>query len=156
MQISAGPIDAPSAFAQFQAEHGGAGNAGAIVVMTGHVRGTGADGRALQSMELQSYRSMTRSSIEKIAADAAARFDLIASAVHHRTGIMTPGETVVLVMTAARHRRDAFCAAEYLMDQLKSRAVLWKRETGVDGSSQWIEPTTDDAAALDRWRHLGN
>jgi molybdopterin synthase catalytic subunit len=64
---------------------------------------------------------------------------------------MLPGEPIVLVAAAARHRRDAFAAAEFVMDHLKSESWFWKREK-VAGAWQWIEPREQDFADMDRWR----
>lgn len=154
VNLSAEPIDATAEYARFVSGAATSG-AGAIVAMTGHVRGVAADGRTVQAMELQTYREATLASIEHIVADAAVRFDLVAGGVHHRFGVMTPGETVVFIIVAAQHRRAAFDAVDYLMDRLKSEAVFWKRETDSAGRAQWIEPTKDDTVALDRWRSLG-
>ncbi|WP_298199732.1 molybdenum cofactor biosynthesis protein MoaE [Novosphingobium sp.] len=126
------------------------GEVGAIVSFTGVARGLARDGAPLQALVLEAYRSVTLRSMEAIAADAHARFPITASLVLHRAGRILPGEPIVLVATAAPHRRAAFDAADYLMDRLKSEAVFWKREEGVSGAV-WIEPTTDDAAALARW-----
>ena len=79
------------------------------------------------------------------------RFSLTGAVVWHRIGVMVPGEAIVLVATAALHRRDAFAAADYLMDHLKSAAWLWKRERRADGW-HWIEPRSQDHEDLARWK----
>src|ERR671927_80531 len=69
------------------------------------------------------------------------------------TGIC-PGEDIVLVVTASSHRHDAFAAAEFLMDYLKTRAPFWKRverATGSAASGSWVDAKTSDDAAADRW-----
>ena len=81
---------------------------------------------------------------------ARARFDLIDLAIVHRIGKIAPGRPVVFVATAARHRRAAFEACDYLMDYLKSRAPFWKKEHGPDGA-RWIEPRDQDHHDLARW-----
>ena len=68
----------------------------------------------------------------------------------HRYGPMKPGDQIMMVATAARHRGDAFAAAEFLMDYLKSRAPFWKKEFGADGEA-WVTAKDEDEAALDRW-----
>nr|MDJ1017862.1 molybdenum cofactor biosynthesis protein MoaE [Paracoccaceae bacterium] len=68
----------------------------------------------------------------------------------HRYGSLAPGDQIMMVATASRHRADAFAAAEFLMDYLKSRAPFWKKETGADGDA-WVAAKDEDEAALDRW-----
>jgi molybdopterin synthase catalytic subunit len=70
--------------------------------------------------------------------------------LHHRTGSLKPGDPIVLVAAASRHRRDAFEAADFAMDHLKSDAWFWKREKRADGW-HWIEPRARDHADLKRW-----
>ena len=98
---------------------------GAIVTFTGVVRDV--DG-GLNAMEIEHYPGMTEKALEKIAAEAMERWSLGDALVIHRYGRMEPGEQIMMVATAARHRKDAFEAAEYLMDYLKSRAPFWKKE----------------------------
>jgi molybdopterin synthase catalytic subunit len=93
---------------------------------------------------------MTEASLERIAQDGGARFGVGDILVIHRCGTIAPGETIVFVATASPHRRAAFEAADYLMDRLKSEAVFWKKEQGVD-AARWIEPTDEDRADLARW-----
>ncbi|MDE0210040.1 MAG: molybdenum cofactor biosynthesis protein MoaE, partial [Boseongicola sp.] len=68
----------------------------------------------------------------------------------HRYGRLEPGEQIMMVATAARHRADAFAAAEFLMDYLKSRAPFWKKEFGPDGE-KWVAARDEDEEALARW-----
>ena len=86
----------------------------------------------------------------KIADRAKVRFSLDDLLILHRVGRIAPGEPVVFVATAARHRREAFEACDYLMDYLKSKAPFWKKEHGPDGA-RWVEPRPQDHADLDRW-----
>lgn len=123
---------------------------GAVVSFTGHARGKGRDGEPLDALVLESYRGVTLASMEDIAADAMARFDVARCRVVHRTGRIAPGEAIVFVATSSDHRRAAFEAADYLMDRLKTEAVFWKREEGPDGI-RWIEPTARDHEDADRW-----
>lgn len=131
------------ALAAFNAAHGGAGG---IVSFLGKVRPDG----DVQALELSHYEPLTLPGMEAVARDALERFSLDGALVWHRTGVMTPGEAIVLVAAAARHRRDAFEAADYLMDHLKSAAWFWKREKR-SGQWQWIEPRAQDHADLARW-----
>ncbi len=89
--------------------------------------------------------------MEHLAERARERFALDGVLVWHRIGILTPGEGIVLVAAAARHRRGALEAVDYLMDHLKSAAWLWKRERRGDGW-HWIEPRAEDHADLARWQ----
>ena len=88
--------------------------------------------------------------MDDIARAASERFAVSAIAALHRFGAVLPGETIVFVAVASRHRRAAFEAADYAMDRLKTDAVFWKREDAVDGS-RWIEPTDADRAERARW-----
>jgi molybdopterin synthase catalytic subunit len=94
---------------------------------------------------------MTERSLQAIAADGAERFASDGVLVVHRCGTIEPGAIIVFVAAASAHRRAAFLAADYLMDRLKSDAVFWKREQGVDGA-RWIEPSEADRADLARWK----
>jgi molybdopterin synthase catalytic subunit len=120
---------------------------GAVATFTGLAR---ADGGATRVLELEAYPGFTEARIGEFAEAARARFGLIDLAVVHRVGKMAPGEPVVFVATAARHRRAAFEACDYLMDYLKSRAPFWKKEHGPDGA-RWIEPRAEDHADMSRW-----
>ena len=132
------------ALAAFNAAQGGAG---AIVSMLGKVRPDG----DVKALELTHYEPLTLPGIQALADTARNRFSLTGAVVWHRIGVMVPGEAIVLVATAALHRRDAFAAADYLMDHLKSAAWLWKRERRADGW-YWIEPRSQDHADLARWK----
>ena len=78
------------------------------------------------------------------------RWSLTDAMIIHRYGPMKPGDQIMMVATAARHRTDAFAAAEFLMDYLKSRAPFWKKEFGADGEA-WVAAKDEDEAALGRW-----
>ena len=121
--------------------------AGAIVTFTGVVRDT--DSR-LHAMEIEHYPGMTERAISAIMDQARTRWQLTATHVIHRHGTLHVGEPIMMVATAAPHRADAFAAAAYLMDYLKSRAPFWKKEVGVDGTS-WVAAKDDDEDALGRW-----
>ena len=123
---------------------------GAVVSFTGHARGKSRDGSSLDALVLESYRGVTLASMEDIVADAMARFDVARTLVVHRAGRIAPGEAIVFVAVASRHRRAAFEAADYLMDNLKTKAVFWKREEGAFGN-RWIEPTQCDHDDAARW-----
>lgn len=126
---------------------GFAPGAGAIVTFTGVVRGDG----GLVALDIEHYPAMTEKSLNRFGTEAALRFDLTDWRIVHRFGRLSCGEQIMMVATAARHRRAAFQAAEYLMDWLKSRAPFWKREIGPDGPGDWVDARDSDEAALDRW-----
>ena len=133
--------------AEAEAFASGRTDAGAIVTFTGVVRDV-SDG--LSVMEIEHYPGMTEKALGDIAAQAKKRWALEDVLVIHRYGTLEPGEMIMMVATAARHRKDAFEAAEFLMDYLKSRAPFWKREVTKAGAN-WVESKSDDEAALDRW-----
>ena len=122
--------------------------AGAIVTFTGVVRDLAGGG--LQAMEIEHYPGMTEKALTKIASEAQARWSLGEVLVIHRHGPMAPGERIMMVATASPHRQDAFEAAEFLMDYLKSRAPFWKKERSA-GDTAWVAARDEDEAALDRW-----
>ena len=121
--------------------------AGAVVTFSGLVRD---EGGRLSGMEIEHYPGMTEKALASICDEAFKRWSLVDALVIHRHGPLKPGEQIMMVATAARHRADAFQAAEYLMDYLKSRAPFWKKETGSDGTS-WVDAKDDDEDALERW-----
>jgi molybdopterin synthase catalytic subunit len=123
---------------------------GAVVSFVGIARSRGGDDTAVTGLHLDHYPGMTEASLAGIAADAKRRFDISDVAVVHRCGHVPAGDAIVFVAAAARHRRFAFLAADYLMDRLKTDAAFWKREDGVDGS-RWIEPSEQDRADRERW-----
>jgi molybdopterin synthase catalytic subunit len=141
-------FDPAAELAAFAAANAGAG---AIVSFTGQMRECASDGAVLTALVLEGYGGMTLASIEDVVAEAGARFAVSDVLALHRIGRILPGQPIVFVATAAAHRRAAFDAADWLMDQLKSNILIWKREERADGTVQWIEPTAADAAALARW-----
>lgn len=121
--------------------------AGAIVTFSGLVRD---EGGTLSAMEIEHYPGMTEKALAKIRDEAMGRWSLADALIIHRFGALKPGEQIMMVATASRHRADAFAAAEFLMDYLKSRAPFWKKERGADGES-WVAAKSEDEAALKRW-----
>jgi molybdopterin synthase catalytic subunit len=120
--------------------------AGGVASFVGKVR----PDQAVEALELSHYAPLTLSGMEDLAARTLERWPLDGILIHHRTGMMRPGAPIVLVAAAARHRRDAFEAADFAMDHLKSDAWFWKREKRADGW-HWIEPRAQDHADLARW-----
>ncbi len=144
LRVQSEPFDAGAEANAFAARTTGAG---AIVTFTGIVRDTDA---RLAAMEIEHYPGMTERAISAMMDDARARWQLTGAMVIHRHGRLTVGEPIMMVATAAPHRADAFAAAEYLMDYLKSRAPFWKKEIGQDGAV-WVQATKTDEGALGRW-----
>ncbi|WP_299624999.1 molybdenum cofactor biosynthesis protein MoaE [uncultured Tateyamaria sp.] len=140
--------DAPFDFGQ-EADAFATGHtvSGAIVTFTGVVRDVAG---GLKAMEIEHYPGMTEAALTEIAGQAVTRWSLEDALVIHRYGTLAPGEMIMMVATAARHRKDAFEAAEYLMDYLKSRAPFWKREVTADGA-EWVAARAVDEDALNRW-----
>ncbi len=124
---------------------------GAIVTFTGRVRDDD-NGRPIASMTLEHYPGMTETELSRIEAEASARWPLQASLIVHRTGKLSPGDNIVLVVTASAHRQAAFEAAGFLMDYLKTRAPFWKKEMDPSGEGSWVEAREDDETAAMRWR----
>ncbi len=125
----------------------GVRGAGAVVTFTGLVRD---EGGTLSGMDIEHYPGMTEKAIAGIVEEAVARWSLGDALVIHRFGRLGPGEAIMMVATAAPHRGDAFAAAEYLMDYLKSRAPFWKKEIGAGGEA-WVAAKDADEDALRRW-----
>jgi molybdopterin synthase catalytic subunit len=146
-RLQAGPFDAAAELRAFMA---GRTQDGAVVSFTGLARGKAHSGDEVQALVLDHYPGMTERSIEEIAEAGAARFEVSDVLVVHRHGRIAPGEPIVFVATASRHRGEAFACADYLMDRLKTEAAFWKREEG-QGAPRWIEPTEADRQRRARW-----
>ncbi len=134
--------------AETQAFAQGHSDMGAIVTFTGVVRDLPGD--PLQVMEIEHYPGMTELALREMAETAKERFSLGDVLVIHRFGALKPGEMIMMVATAAPHRKDAFAAADFLMDYLKSRAPFWKREITAKGAT-WVASKEADEDALGQW-----
>ncbi|TRD10534.1 molybdenum cofactor biosynthesis protein MoaE [Erythrobacter insulae] len=121
-------------------------DAGGICTFIGEVRRE-AD---VEALELSHYEPLTLPGLDQLADKASKRFDLLGLLIVHRVGTMGPGEPIVCVSAASRHRRDAIDAVDFCMDHLKSAAWFWKRELS-GGNWRWIEPRSADYADLARW-----
>lgn len=120
---------------------------GGVCTFVGEVRAEG----GVEALELTHYEPLTLPGMNALADRACARFDLMGLLMAHRIGMIRPGEPIVCVSAAARHRRDAIDTVDFVMDHLKSAAWFWKREKRADGW-HWIEPRTEDHADLARWK----
>jgi molybdopterin synthase catalytic subunit len=140
------PIDIAAEVAKLV---GARNDVGAVVTFTGICR-SDENGEAIAALTLEYYPGMAEAEIARHVEEAYARWPLIAALVIHRYGRITPGETIVLVATASRHRQAAFAAAEFLMDYLKTRAPFWKQvETAA--TTAWVEAKAADDEAAERW-----
>jgi molybdopterin synthase catalytic subunit len=145
IEVKDEPFDLGAESAAFAAAQD---EAGAVVTFTGIVRDLPEE--PLQAMEIEHYPGMTESALTEFAAQAQERFGLTDVLVIHRHGRLKPGELIMMVATASRHRQAAFDGAAYLMDYLKSRAPFWKREITAKGG-QWVDAREVDEEALGRW-----
>lgn len=128
------------------------GAVGAICLFSGHVREYDhhlASGRLTQ-LHLQYYAGLTEASLNEIVADAHHRWELEWVSVVHRVGTMSAGDTIVVVSVSALHRAAAFDAARFIMDQLKTRALLWKRVADQD-EAVWVDVKASDINASNFW-----
>lgn len=143
VRLALEPFDPAAELTAFAAAHGGAGG---IVSFLGQVRA----GEGVEALELRHFPPLTLPGMQALAQTTRDRWPLAGLCIIHRSGVMHPGDPIVFVATAARHRRDAFAAADFAMDHLKSDAWFWKRELAA-GHWRWIEPREQDHADLARW-----
>jgi molybdopterin synthase catalytic subunit len=131
---------------------------GAVVTFTGLCRD---ESGALAALEIEHYPGMAEEEINRVVAQAAAQWPLEGVAVLHRFGLIRPGEPIVLVVTASLHRAEAFEAAAFLMDFLKTQAPFWKKQHPNDacaesepgsGAAAWVDAKAEDDAAAQKWR----
>lgn len=113
--------------------------AGAVVVFYGHVRGGGTE-----RLRFEAYEDMAERELDRVRDEATAKFGLVGCVIRHRVGELSVGEPIVAVGVAAKHRREAFEAAAWAMDELKTRVPIWKQEVAPDGSTRWINDPTQE------------
>src|SRR5215470_13752718 len=130
----------------------GRSDIGAVVTFMGICRGD-ENGEPIAALTLEHYPRMAEAEIARHIEAAERRWSLLGVTVIHRYGRIVPGEDIVLVVTASSHRQDAFAAAEFLMDYLKTRAPFWKRVERATGGkvTGWVDAKSSDDAAADRW-----
>ena len=131
----------------------GRSDVGAVVSFTGLCRGN-ESGEPIAALTLEHYPDMAEAEIARHIGEAQERWPLLGVTVIHRFGRITPGENIVLVVTASAHRAAAFEAAEFLMDYLKTRAPFWKQIEHAAGAT-WIEAKESDDSAAGRWQKPG-
>jgi len=127
---------------------------GAVVAFVGTVRDLN-QGDEVVALELEHYPNMTEKALENIRQQAHQRWSLEASLIIHRIGKMYPTDQIVLVATASRHRENAFYAAHFIMDYLKTQAPFWKKETLPNGETRWVDARISDQEAQKRWGTVG-
>ncbi|MBD3609256.1 MAG: molybdenum cofactor biosynthesis protein MoaE [Gammaproteobacteria bacterium] len=123
-----------------------AGQFGATSVFIGTMRDFN-EGDDVSVMHLEHYPGMTEKYLQKIAEEAEERWDIQDSVILHRVGDVRPADAIVLVAVWSAHRADAFDASRYLMEELKSRAPFWKKESLLEGDERWVEKNTPDPGA---------
>ena len=123
---------------------------GAVVTFTGICRGD-ENGKPIAALTLEHYPGMAEQEIARHVEEARGRWPLLGVTVIHRHGRITPGEDIVLVVTASAHREAAFAAAEFLMDYLKTRAPFWK-QVDAAGKTNWVEARETDDRLAARWQ----
>ncbi len=129
---------------------------GAVVTFSGICRAE-ENGVSIAALNLEHYPDRAETEIKRHVEAAGARWPLLGVTVIHRYGRIAPGESIVLVVTAARHREAAFAAAEFLMDYLKTRAPFWKqveKSGGQTGDKVWVEAKASDDSAAKRWEPI--
>ena len=112
---------------------------GAVCLFLGVVRDHN-DGKAVSYLEYDAYPAMAEKELAKVAAEAAERFSIDRTALHHRTGRLEVGEVSLVAAVSSHHRAEAFEACHWAVDQLKARVPIWKKEVGPDGE-EWLEGT---------------
>lgn len=123
---------------------------GAAVTFTGLVRDF-SDREGVTKLTLEHYPGMTEKELARIEGEAVDRFGLTASLIVHRVGELSPGDVIVLVIACAAHRGDAFDAARFMMDFLKTEGPFWKKEAGAAGD-KWVDARDSDDTARDKWK----
>jgi molybdopterin synthase catalytic subunit len=129
------PIDVAALIAEVAADSNGATS-----LFLGTVRNLN-DGRAVTGMEYTAYDSMASRELERIVKEAGAAFAGVSIVVEHRTGALVLGDVSVAIAAAHPHRRDALDATRFVIEELKRRVPIWKREHYADGTREWIDPT---------------
>lgn len=128
------PVD-PQRLLAAVADH----EAGANVLFVGTARSV-TNGRPAVALEFEAHEPMAGPELERLCKVAVEKFGLVACAVEHRLGRVAVGEASVAVAASAPHRREAFAAAEWLMERIKREVPIWKREEGPEGPRSWEHP----------------
>jgi molybdopterin synthase catalytic subunit len=113
---------------------------GAISVFVGTVREVN-EGRSVSAIEYSAYKSMASAELELILDEAEARFEVSALVVEHRIGLLAPGDVSVAIAAAHPHRAPALDCTRYVIEEIKKRVPIWKKEHYTDGTREWVDPT---------------
>jgi molybdopterin synthase catalytic subunit len=113
---------------------------GAVVLFLGIVRDH-AEGRSVNGMRYDAYVEMAEPILADIAAEAAARLSTDRLAVVHRTGDLAIGDVSVAIAVSSPHRAEAYDASRYVIEEIKTRLPVWKKEHYADGEARWVEGT---------------
>jgi molybdopterin synthase catalytic subunit len=119
---------------------------GAAILFVGTVREVN-DGRPVTGIEYSAYEGMAARELAAIAGEAAARSGTTDIVVEHRVGRLELGEASVVIAVAHAHRAEAYDASRYIIEQIKRRVPIWKREEYVDGTREWVDPTASRTEA---------
>ena len=113
---------------------------GAISVFIGTVREVN-DGRTVSAIEYSAYKSMADAELERILDEAEERFGVSALVVEHRIGLLGPGDVSVAIAAAHAHRAPALDCTRYVIEEIKKRLPIWKKEHYEDGTREWVDTT---------------
>lgn len=113
---------------------------GAVVTFIGTVRDHN-DGRRVSGIEYAAYTAMAERELAAIAREAASRFGTPAVIIEHRVGRLAVGEASIVIVVGHAHRAAAYDASRYVIEQVKRRVPIWKREEYADGTREWVDPT---------------
>ena len=117
------------------------GEHGAKSIFVGSMRDMN-EGDSVTSMVLEHYPEMTHKHLEAIATDAMNKFEILDVLIIHRVGEVFPSDPIVCVVVWSIHRGPAYDANRYIMEDLKSKAPFWKKETLVNESNRWVDKNT--------------
>ena len=140
VEIKNAPFNPWQEIEQFQENMQQVGKFGATASFIGTMRDFN-EGQQVDSMTLEYYPGMTDKHLEEICQAAHEKWDLIDSLLIHRVGEINIGDPIVLVSVWSVHRKDAFEACRFIMEDLKSRAPFWKQESTAEGK-RWVEKNT--------------
>ena len=115
-------------------------DAGAVSVFIGTVRDT-SDGRVVTRLEYEAYHAMAEAELSALVSEGAKRFDVSAIAAEHRIGELHVGELSVVIASAHRHRSAAIECTRFVIEEIKKRVPIWKREHFKDGTREWVDPS---------------
>ena len=113
---------------------------GAISLFVGTVREVN-EGRSVSAIEYSAYRSMAAAELDRILDEAEERFGVSALVVEHRIGLLALGDVSVAIAAAHAHRAPALDCTRYVIEEIKKRVPIWKKEHYADGTGEWVDPT---------------